>query len=105
MNPGGKPPIAGPPVEEAAPGVMDPDPLRFGCGAGAPCRETEKAFIFAMISGFICGGAPLAPAKEPAAGGGFPRAALSCPRGVLETVMFETVEAGDISDVVRSDAS
>jgi hypothetical protein len=60
---------------------------------GAFCLDTEKAFIFARISGFICAVPARAPASEPAVGGGFPLAAFSVPKGVEEAVMCAVMSA------------
>lgn len=100
LNPAGKPLgpgglcTAGPGVD--APGVIAP---LFG----AFCLDTEKAFILARMSGFICAVPPLAPASEPAVGGGFPLAAFSVPKGVDEAVMLEVSAPGlDSLEVVRA---
>lgn len=100
MNPLGKPVVAGPAggADDAPPGVREF--CRLG-SVGTPCLDEEKAFMRAMMSGFIWV-VPARPAKVDAAAGGFPRAALSVPNGVDEGVMLETVAAEVMSELVRS---
>lgn len=62
------------------------------------CRDIVKAFILAAMSEFMFSGAPLAATGAP----GGRRAAAMLPKGCEEGVMFETVEAEVMSEVVRS---
>ena len=99
LNPAGNPLEPG--VCTAGPGVDAPGVI--GPLFGAFCLDTEKAAILARMSGFICDVPPLAPASEPAVGGGFPRAAFSVPRGVEEGVMLDVSTPGfDSLEAVRA---